>query len=360
MEQLINLNSIIKQFQVQGNLVSANRINSGRINTTYIVNTTKSSYILQKINHSVFKNVEALTQNIIRITEHLKLKSLEENKKNLEVIFTKTQVGFYKDSKGSFWRMFNYFSNSVTFEVLKNKHQAKTLGMAFANFQKQLIDLPSPPLFEVLPNFHNTPIRIEQFKKAVKKNTYNRLSVSKKQVNYLLNLAPEMHEIINLGKQKRIPLRNIHQDTKLSNILFNSNNEAICIIDLDTTMPGYLCYDFGDAVRTGMNTASEEEKDLDKVGLNLKLFKSFTKGYIAISKDFITSAEIDTLVLGVKIITYEQATRFLTDYLNGDFYYKPSYPESNLQRAKVQITFLKYVIKHFNKMHDFVKKQYTN
>ena len=355
----MNLTPIINTFQIKGTYITTETINSGYINATYKINTTQASYILQKVNHHIFKNVKELTQNIIRITEHIKAKTPKENQENtLEVILTNTNNGFYKDDEGNFWRMFNYLPDSITFEILQNPSQATALGIAFATFQKQLIDLPEPPLFEILPNFHNTSIRIEQFKEAIKNNVDNRLATVEEEVTYLLNLALEMEEVVNLGKQQLIPLRSIHQDAKLSNILFNQHNETLCIIDLDTTMPGYLCYDFGDAVRTGMNTAGEEEKDISKVGLHFDLFKAFAKGYASVSKDFITPKEIDTLVLGAKIITYEQAIRFLADYLNGDIYYQTSYPEHNLIRTKVQIALLKDILAHYEEMCAYVKKQY--
>ena len=354
----MTLSTIINSFEVEGNYISSETIVSGYINTTYKITTSKSSYILQKINHAIFKNVEELSQNIIRITEHVKKKASDKNKFVLKVIPSRSNNGFHKDSEGSYWRMFNYLENSTTFEVLESKEQAFSLGSAFATYQKLLIDLPEPNLFEVLPDFHNTPLRIEHFKKAIMVNFENRKQNTQEEIDFLLNLASEMGEVVTLGNKGKIPLRSIHQDAKLSNILFNTTNDDFCIIDLDTTMPGYLCYDFGDAVRTGMNTAAEEEKDISKASLNMNLFKPFAEGYARVSREFITKEEIKTLVLGAKIITYEQAIRFLADYLNGDIYYQTSYSKNNLTRAKIQIALLKDIIEKYDEMVDFVQKQY--
>ncbi|CAM1374505.1 phosphotransferase enzyme family protein [Tenacibaculum xiamenense] len=348
--------TIIDSFEIEGSFVSSETIVSGYINTTYKITTTDTSYILQKVNHSIFKNVGELSKNIIRITEHIASKV--KDRFILKVIPSKINEGFHKDSEGNYWRMFNYLENSVTFEVLESEKQARALGNAFANYQKLLIDLPEPGLFEVLPDFHNTPLRIEHFKKAIEFNFENRKEHARDEINYLIDLASEMGEVVSLGNQKKIPLRSIHQDAKLSNILFNSSNEQFCIIDLDTTMPGYLCYDFGDAVRTGMNTASEEEKDVSKASLNMNLFKTFAEGYAEASKEFITQEEIKTLVLGVKTITYEQAIRFLADYLNGDIYYQTSYAENNLTRTKIQIALLKDIIKNYNFMYEYITQLY--
>ncbi len=355
----MNLSPIISAFQIKGNVISIDTIASGYINTTYKVNTSETSYILQKINHTIFKKVDALTENIIRITAHLKSKVGNEDKDNtLQVIYTKTNVGYHKDTQGYFWRMFNFIPKSKTIEVLESKEQAYTLGESFSKYHLQLLDLPAPKLTEIIPDFHNTPTRIQHFKEAIAKNAVNRLKNVKEEVDYMLELSSQMHEIVDLGNQSKIPLRNIHQDTKLSNILFDEQNNPLCIIDLDTTSSGYLAYDFADAVRTGMNTATEGEKDISKVSLNFSLFTSFAKGYAVNSKSFITPEEVNTLVLGVKIITYEQAIRFLGDYLNGDIYYRTEYADENLVRTRVQIAFLNNILDNFSKMNTFVKGLY--
>lgn len=353
----MDITSIIQAFKIEGNFIASEIINSGYINNTYKIITSDESYILQRINNHIFKDVDKLSENIHRITTHIQSKTSKEKQgKVLIIIPTKGGNKYYKNNDGSFWRMFNYIHDSKTIETLNNEKQAESLGRAFGNYHKVLSDLPMPKLFDVLPDFHNTPKRIEQLKKAINQN--NKHIKVKDQVDYLLSLASEMYEIITLGNQQKIPLRTIHQDAKVGNILFNQNDEIICIIDLDTTMSGYLAYDFGDAVRTGMNSASEGEKNIAKVSLDINLFKAFTKGYAKASKNFITHEEIKSLMLGVKIITYEQAIRFLADYLNNDIYYKTEYQEHNLVRTKVQIFLLKDILKNFNQMNDFVIASY--
>lgn len=353
----MDITSIIQAFKIEGNFIASEIINSGYINNTYKIITSDESYILQRINNHIFKDVDKLSENIHRITTHIQSKTSKEKQgKVLIIIPTKGGNKYYKNNDGSFWRMFNYIHDSKTIETLNNEKQAESLGRAFGNYHKVLSDLPMPKLFDVLPDFHNTPKRIEQLKKAINQN--NKHIKVKDQVDYLLSLASEMYEIITLGNQQKIPLRTIHQDAKVGNILFNQNDEIICIIDLDTTMSGYLAYDFGDAVRTGMNSASEGEQNISKVSLEMDLFKAFTKGYALVSKKFITPEEVKSLMLGVKIITYEQALRFLTDYLNNNVYYKIEYQEHNLVRAKVQIALLKDIIENFKKMNDFVIASY--
>ncbi|CAL2085829.1 aminoglycoside phosphotransferase family protein [Tenacibaculum sp. 190524A02b] len=354
------IQNICQAFQIQGNFSLVEVIQSGYINTTYKITTSTSSYILQKVNHQIFKDIEGLSSNIVRITKHLQSKtSPEKQHQALQVVFTHNEQAYYKHKDHTFWRMFNFIPNAITFETIQNEWQAETMGKAFANYHEQLSDLPQPPLIETLPDFHNTSLRIKHFKTAIQNNSHGRNKDTQKEIDYLLKLAPEMHAVVELGKQHKIPLRTIHQDAKLSNILFDNTNQAIAIIDLDTTMPGYLCYDFGDAVRTGMNTATEDEQNLDKISLHLEHFKAFTKGYAANSHHFITKEEINTLVLGVKVITYEQAIRFLTDYLQGDTYYKTSYSKHNLIRTRVQIAFLKNIIKYYDVLTNYVMEQYT-
>ncbi|PQJ20718.1 phosphotransferase enzyme family protein [Tenacibaculum sp. SG-28] len=346
---------ILNAFAIQGDITNIEPIASGYINTTYKISTTSNTFILQKINHTIFKNVPQLTVNIIRITEHLSSKAnTYSNGKNLRVIPTKENKGYYREEKHGYWRMFNYLENTKTFPILENKIQAEFLGKAFGEYQKMLLDLPKPDLYETIPNFHNTEVRIQQFEKAISIDLVNRISTAKEEIDYLLSSAKGMNVIQELGKQGKLPKRNIHQDTKISNILFDKDNKTTFIIDLDTTMLGYLAYDFGDAVRTGMNTANENEKNLNKVSLNLSFFEAFTQGYTKHTKDFITPDEIASLVVGVKVITFEQAIRFLSDYLNGDTYYKTSYTTENLTRAKVQIKLLKDIEFKYRRMEAIV------
>ena len=364
----MELKNIVENFQVVGAINSIDKISSGHINSTYKVLTKElggTDYILQSINTNIFTNVPALTDNLARVTAHIRQKlsgvysSKELARHNVIMVLANSGEGYWQDSAGVYWRMFEFIEGSKTVEVLADEPQAEALGYAFGNFQAMLIDLPDPALFEILPGFHNTALRIDNLKKRIEENPKGRLAEVQKEVDFLLQFEDEMKSVVQKGKAGVLPLRTVHQDTKLSNILFDSNNNtALCVIDLDTVMPGYLCYDFGDAVRGGMNNGEEDEEDLTKVSLNMNLFKGFAKGYASASTDFITTAEVDTLAFGAKLITYEQAVRFLDDYLNGDQYYQTTKVKHNFIRTRAQIKFFKELIFHFNEMEDFVKELY--
>ncbi len=363
----MDLQLIVKAFKIEGTVIDICPLGNGHINSTYKVSTVETAspdYVLQLINHNIFKNVPALSENTIRLTNHLRSKlqknySLTElDRRVLTVIYTKNEKSYYKDTEGNYWRIFLFIKDSKTIEILENGEQAKTMGYAFGQFQSLLIDLPSPPLHDILPDFHNTSKRIEAFKKTIAENSFGRLNEVQSEVDFLLSFETQMKSIVKKGEAGIIPLRIIHQDTKLSNILFDKNDQVLCIIDLDTVSFAYLCYDFGDAVRAGMNTGKEDDENLANISLNMKIFKAFANGYYQTSKEFITKAEVETLAFGAKLICYEQALRFLDDYLNGDQYYKTDKEKHNLIRARAQIEFFKDLLKNFDEMDTYVKNLY--
>ena len=365
----MDLKDVVKQFETEGITTEINSFGSGLINSTYQVITKGQNtpdYILQSINSDIFKNVPELTTNIARITNHIKEKlnskytPKELQRHSLTVISTNNNQGFYKDGESKYWRMFTLIEGSKVFEVLKNPVQAELCGLAFGEFQSMLSDLPAPPLFEVLPGFHNTALRIDKFKDRVKENPFERLEEVQEEVDFLLLFEEEMRSITKMGSEGILPLRTVHQDAKLSNILFDENDEVLCVIDFDTVMPGYLCYDFGDTVRGGMNTGKEDDENLDNVTLDMDLFKGFARGYYQASSSFITSAEIKTLAFGAKLLTYEQAVRFLDDYLNGDQYYQTFKEKHNLIRTRAQIKFFKELITNFEEMDSYVLSLYNS
>ena len=363
----MELRNIAKQFKIDGDVYNVSAFGNGHINATYKVVMAKGGYdyILQSINTSIFTNVDELSDNILRISEHIKKKlrpvfsSEQILNRSITIIKTKGDKLHYIDEKGSVWRMFILIKNSVTVDKLKDAAYAYLAGAGFGDYQWMLSDLPAPPLYDVLPDFHNTPLRIDDLTKAISKDEFARLDDVRAEVDFLLSFSPEMSRVIELGNGGEIPQRIVHQDTKLSNILFDNRGEFLCVIDMDTTMIGYLCYDFGDAVRGGMNTGAEDEQDLAKISVNMELFKAFTKGYAATSGVFITDNEIDTLVFGAKLITYEQCVRFLSDYLNGDKYYRCSKPQHNLIRTRSQIALLKSIIHNYDAMLHIVNDSYN-
>ena len=358
---------VLNQFKVTGTVTEVEAFGTGLINSTYRVITseeTELDYILQSINHNIFTNVPELTKNIIRVTDHIseKLESIyckkELARRVLTVVYANDGKGYYKDDEGTYWRVFTLIEGSKTIEVLENAEQAESTGEAYGDFQKMLSDMEGDPLFEILPGFHNTAMRIDNFKARVLENPEGRLAEVQEEVDFLMQFEDEMKSIVRKGKEGIIPLRTVHQDTKLSNILFDKDDKALCVIDLDTVMPGYLCYDFGDAVRGGMNTGLEDDENIDNVSINMDLFKGFARGYYKSSKDFITPEEVDTLAFGAKLLTYEQSVRFLDDYLNGDKYYGVNKPKHNLIRTRAQIAYLKDLIANFEEMDSYVKNLY--
>ncbi len=364
----MDLRKILNKFEIEGTVSEIESFGTGLINSTYRVLTSEDDapdYILQSINHSIFTNVPELTNNIIRITDHIRTKlenvysSEELSRRVLTVVYTSEDAGFYKDDEGNFWRVFTLIKGSKTIELLENEKQAEVTGEAFGDFQKMLADLPEPPLFEVLPGFHNTAMRIDNFKVRVLENPEGRLAEVQEEVDFLMQFEDEMKSIVRKGEEGIIPVRIVHQDTKLSNILFDDNNDSLCVIDLDTVMPGYLCYDFGDAVRGGMNTGKEDDENIENISINMDLFKGFARGYYKSSKGFITPAEVETLAFGAKLLTYEQSVRFLDDYINGDKYYGVNKPKHNLIRTRAQIAYLKDLMANFEEMDSYVKNLYN-
>jgi len=362
----MDLGDIIDKFEIEGSITETRKFGTGLINSTFKIISKEHDapdYILQSINSEVFTNIPELTSNIQRITSHIQKKlkdTLELNRHCLTVIFTKEGAGYYKDPSGKYWRVFLLIKGSRTIEKMSSEIQAEAAGNAFASFQEMMSDLPAPALFDVLPGFHNTNLRIDNLKNSVRLNKFDRLEEVQNEVEYLLSFEAEMGKVINLGKQGRLPLRNVHQDAKLSNILFDENDEVLCVIDLDTVMSGYLCYDFGDAVRSGMNTGREDDENLDNISLDMTLFKGFANGYCQASKGFITIEEVETLVFGAKLITYEQAVRFLEDYLNGDSYYQTSKEKHNLIRTRAQIKFFEALVENYDEMYLYVKGLYSD
>ena len=361
----MDLTNIAKEFKLDGVIAEVSEYGTGHIHSTYKVTTIESSspdYILQRINDRIFPKVEELTDNIIRITEHIRsvLRSRysddEIEKHVVEVIRTQEQKGFYKDKqRGDYWRVFKLIKGAKTIDVLENKYQAKAMGKALGEFQELMLDLPLPRLSDTIPDFHNTAFRIDKLKKSIDEDPLNRYSEVRNEAEYLIGFEKEMKSFLKNTEDGALPIRYVHQDVKLSNVLFAENDAILCLIDLDTVMSGHFFYDFGDAIRGGMNTGAEDEEDITKVSLNLDLFKAFAAGYIQASKSFITRNEVETLVFGAKIMTYEQAIRFIDDYLNGDIYYNVTHPKHNLIRAKSQVAYFKDILLHYNEMDQYVK-----
>src|ERR1700712_2239676 len=334
-----NFADIIAQFNTGEGEFDIKAFGSGHINDTFIIRSKADNgrdFLLQKINHFVFKDIDSLMNNMVYVTSHLKQKTAKTGNPEKEVLtLIKCNNGKYycQDTQGNYWRMTNFLHNTKSYDLVTNIKQAQQGGVAFGRFQKLLCDLHPDMLVSTIPDFLNIEKRLDSFRNAIKNDSENRLVHVQEEVNFLLSRADSMNEILQWGKAGILPLRITHNDTKFNNILLDQADEIQCVIDLDTVMPGYVAYDFGDAIRSIINTALEDEKNLDAIQLNIPLFEAFAKGYLSQTISFLTEQEVKSLIKGVLLLPYMQVVRFLTDYLEGDVYYKTHFEGHNLQRT---------------------------
>ena len=344
-----HLSDIISKFDIDDMIVSAKPFGSGHINDTYrLINQDEHGhdYLLQRINHHVFKDVALLMNNLLQVTRHLKQKlpaipGADAMRNVLTIIHARTGETFFEDADGNFWRMFYFLKGTRSYDQVTTETQAFEGGKAFGRFQTQLADLDTSLIKDTIPDFHNIAYRLQNLENAIERNAAGRLSEVLPEVDFINRRAEDMQQILQLGKNGLLPLRIVHNDTKFNNVLLDGDDKAQCVIDLDTVMPGYVAYDFGDSIRTIINTAAEDEADLSVINLNLKLFEAYTRGYLQESVAFLEKMEIDTLINGVLLLPYIQAVRFLTDYLDGDVYFKIHSPAHNLQRTRAQLALVK-------------------
>ncbi len=344
------IQKIVDQFAIKGGIKATKPFGSGHINDTFLISNTDSNhpdYLLQRINHHIFKDVEGVVVNIARVSAHLdtKLKAEFKSEKSVEQVLTliptKKGVLFLKDDDGNCWRMYLFIADSVSYDLVESTKQAFEGGEAFGRFQLMLADMDATLLTETLVNFHNITFRLANYKKALADDSANRVKNVAEEIALIKEHEQWMCSLYQMGEDGLLPKRITHNDTKFNNILFDKNDNVICIIDLDTVMPGYIAYDFGDAIRTLVNTAEEDEADLSKINVNMPLFKAYTDGYLKEAIHFLTKEELKSLYFAVFLFPYMQAVRFLTDYLQGDTYYKIAYPEHNLVRTKAQFKLFK-------------------
>ena len=333
---MIDLNGILKKFNVASTI---NEYGNGHINDTYC--TEKPRFILQRINTNIFKNPDELMENIINVTEFLK-KKVEANygnpeRETLTVLKTIDGENCYKADSDNVFRLYKFIDDTVSIENTKTARELYHAGKGFGKFQKMLDDFPVEKLHETIKDFHDTPKRVEQLKQAIDENRAGRASLVGAEIDFALENAAFADKVVKEINSENIPIRVTHNDTKINNILFDKiSGEAVCVIDLDTVMPGSMLYDFGDALRMGGSTAAEDETDISKVHFDKECFTAFAKGFLSEVKDIITPAEKELFAFSVKLMTYECGIRFLTDYLNGDTYFKIHRENHNLDRARNQ------------------------
>ena len=350
------LKFVFKQFEHPGEFQSYEELASGHINDTYLIATTeKTFFVLQRINEGVFKDVPGLIANKVNVSKHLqqKLNYLPESELKRRVLsFVNTIEGkyYYYDTDGNYWNMMIYIGDSLTFETVNNEKIAYEGGKLFGEFLNLTSDFDATKLTEVIPNFHNMKFRYSQFDDALKNASFQRVEKAKCYIKLVEDLKGEMHILQNLKDAGEIKLRVTHNDTKISNALFDLDGKGLCVIDTDTVMPGIVHYDFGDAIRTICNTAAEDEKNLDLVNFNLAYYKAYVKGFLEKMNGSLSIIEIKHLPLGAKTTIFIMGLRFLTDFLNGDIYYKTEYPEHNLDRAKNQFKLIESITDKYKEM----------
>jgi Ser/Thr protein kinase RdoA (MazF antagonist) len=357
-----NIAEVVSHFKCAADVGSHKSYGSGHINDTFFLKNvlpTGPDYLLQRINHNIFTNVERLTDNMRRVTEHLKSKINAHGlgdplKEVMTLISTDGNRFFYKDSTGDYWRMFYFLSDTKSYDVVKTEKQAYEGGKAFGRFQAMLADIPPGEMFEVIPDFHNIQKRLQHLDVAVANDAAGRVVLVKNELEIVAKYAASMQYFQQPQQLSGLPKRVIHNDTKFNNILLDSNDEAQCVIDLETVMDGYVAYDFGDAIRTIINTTTEDEADLSKIQLNMPLFNAYVKGYLKEASAFLTDAEVNSLMKGALLLPYMQAVRFLTDHINGDKYFKIRFEGHNLQRARAQLQLLKMLDAAAAEMHQTI------
>lgn len=349
---------VAEGFNIDGTVASVTPFGSGHINDTYRIALAenKPQYLLQRINHLVFRDVKALMDNIALVISHLKSKQKRAAESTvLTIIPHRSGENYYQDSDGNFWRVFLLLENTRSYDVVETAQQAYEGGKAFGRFQLHLADLDAQLITAVLPDFHHLGSRLTKLAEAVRLDTMGREKEVLSELVFIKDREQRMSTILQLGESGELPLRITHNDTKFNNVLLNERDEAQCVIDLDTVMPGYVAYDFGDAIRTIINRVAEDEADLNKIALNIPLFSAYTAGYFRYASHFLTKIEIDSLIEGVLLLPYIQAIRFLTDYLEGDHYFKTQHEGHNLQRARVQLKLVSELEKKVPELRNIVE-----
>ncbi len=357
------IQQICDQFQIDGTFSKGYPYGSGHINDTYKVETVeidKFDYILQRVNHHVFKDVPGLMENVERVTSHIrkKMEGIEgtnPDREVLTVIPTNDGQPYHKDQEGNFWRMYIFIWDNKSYDLVDSPEKAYQGGRMFGTFQALLADLPGKPLNETIVNFHNIEWRLETFEETLEKDPKGRAKDIPEEIKFVRDRAEEMKTILNLGREGKIPLRITHNDTKFNNVLLDQDDKGLCVIDLDTVMPGYVHYDFGDSIRTSTNTAAEDEADLSKVEMDINLFEGYAKGFLEQTKDTLNEVEIDHLAFSGKLFPYIIGLRFLTDFVDGDNYFKIHHEGHNLQRARAQFKLLQSMERQYGEMKAIIE-----
>ncbi len=358
----MEIKDVCKKFNIEGELKKIDIIKTGNINSTYKVtfasNAGDEDYIVQSINTYVFKKPGEIMSNIGKVTSFIADKLTDDDGRGvLHFMNTSDGSNYFTDAEGNVWRSYRYIPDSVTYDVFDDPEILKRAGAAFGTFQMQLSDFKADELYEIIPDFHNTAARYTKFCETVTFDEYDRAEAVREEIKYLINARDTALSLVDMLTSHRLPLRVTHNDTKCNNVLFDTQtNKALAVIDLDTVMPGLVAYDFGDAIRFAANKAKEDEPDLSAVALDLDKFEAFTSGFMTAVAHSLTQEEIDSMYLGPIVMALELAVRFLTDYIDGDKYFKTDYPGHNLVRARCQIHLAKDMIAKISDMKRIISK----
>jgi len=360
------LQEISKKFQIYGEILHAETLKIGHINETYTATYdqggTRVRYIHQKINRNVFKNPAAVMKNVMRVTTHLRKKqesraARDVTRRTLIVIPTRDGKSYYENGNNEVWRTFVFVEGVETYEAVQTPDQAFQAGRAFGEFQHLLVDLPGERLNETIPDFHHTRKRFLALAQAIQNDHYSRAKDAKKEIDFALKREPMVDVILEAMAKGKIPERITHNDTKFNNVMMDVlTGEAMCIVDLDTVMPGCALYDFGDMVRTTTSPTLEDEPDLSKVKMQMPMFKKLAQGYLATAGQFLTRAERAHIAFSGKLITFEIGMRFLTDYLSGDTYFRIHRSGHNLDRCRTQFKLVESIERQEEAMQKFVDR----
>lgn len=362
----MKIKDLVKQFDIKGAFTAYSGFGNGHINDTYALtykekDGTLRRYIMQQINSHVFPNVDGLMSNVSAVCDFMKkkveLKGGDVKKECLNLINTVDGATYFKSPEGEFWRCMILIEDTEAYENAVNSEVFELTGFAFGNFICMLEDFPVDSLCEVIPNFHNTKDRYEKFELALKRNLSRRKRQCKPEVEFALECGGYVSKIVDMLASSELPTRVTHNDTKINNLLVDrTSGKAVCVIDLDTIMKGSLVYDFGDGIRSGCNSAMEDEPNLSLVHFDMEMFEHFAKGFIQGVGQSLTLAEKENLAYGAMLITLECGIRFLTDFLNGDKYFKVCYPEHNLIRCRTQFKLVREMLDRQEEMQQIVMK----
>jgi len=359
------LRAIIDRFDFPGDLADCREIKTGHINRTYRLRFGQSEgdsrdYVLQRINDYVFKKPSEVMENVRLVTEHIHAamvaRGVDPANRVLRLVPVKDGGNMVEDGEGGFWRAYDFIRHAVTIDRIESPAQFRQIGAAFGEFQSMLSDFPIERLHETIPHFHDTRKRLGDFERSVALDAAGRAAGVQGDIEFIRSRGGAMCRIVDMIDSGRLPLRVTHNDTKINNVMLDQDTgEALCVIDLDTVMPGSALYDFGDAIRYGASTAAEDETDLDRVALDMDLFTAFSDGFIAATAARLTPTELSSLPLGAMVMTYENALRFLADYLDGDIYFKVDRPAHNLERARCQSRLLMDMEAKKDRMYEIVE-----